>query len=569
MVKQMRNGSKVALRTAKCNAKVMGKHATRTFIRRMATANAEARRKLGSASGDQRVHRGRAMARMKSGSASGDQRASRGSDTACKKSEAARGDSQRSPEGAKRSGSPCTAYKRQKVRVTYYGVRVWVNPVDRNRAQEIFHKTRLEQQSWTSEDWKERAYEAARTAFLAGRHGGRPVGVPIDCQLDSNRDSVPSTTNHSFDDIQSRAGQEAPPVAGHATASEAVVISQNKRPGGALSNQSELALRTSPRVVELAHATSSAAAEYDCSHNAPVMLPTAEPVVGIPFTPQPVVDWLYDVVGRTYQVLQCLLGTHGSFESSGTFIDRETKEPLSGGMVCGFWGTEIGARRDQALIAWDYDADFAVFKTRDFDFGCLWRQASQILESQGLRCIEHTTGFKFRVCPANPLAFNDWRERRQHIHLVNPGLGRSGISTAASQSKKSGDAFVASGSNCLDIEVYNVVPAKPITILGTKKISANTEHLFPIVEGIFGPLRLPLPATPYVLDEEYGSHWSRVREVKVIHSCYKAKTITVRDAGVKRCAWPTIPLDDCGPLLGAYSGAGVVKSDSDIPWRFL
>ena len=60
MVKQMRNGSKVALRTAKCNVKVMGKLATPTFRRRMATANAEARRKLESASGDQRVDRGRA-----------------------------------------------------------------------------------------------------------------------------------------------------------------------------------------------------------------------------------------------------------------------------------------------------------------------------------------------------------------------------------------------------------------------------------------------------------------------------------------------------------------------------
>ena len=568
MVEQMHKGSKAARRTANRNVKVFA-----TKFR----ANAKARRGMKSALGDRRVDRGRAMACMNSRSASGNQRASRGRGTACKRSEAARGASQRSPEGAEQSGSPCTAYKRQKVRVTTYGVRFWVNPDDKDRAHEIVNKARLEQQSWTCVEWKKRVYASAQTAFGVGKHGGlRTLGT--DRQLASNCDSAPTTTNHSFDDIQSRAGQEAPPVAGQAEASDAVVISQNECvcvcsclcECGAFSSQSELALRTSPRVVELAHATSSAAAKYDCSHNAPVMLATAEPVVGIPFTPQPVVNWLYDVVGRTYQVLQCLLGTHGSFESSGTFIDRETKEPLSGGMVCGFWGTEIGARRDQALIAWDYDADFAVFKTRDFDFGCLWRQASQLLESQGLRCIEHTAGFKFRVCPSNPLAFNDWRERRQYIHLVKPGLGRAGISTAASQSKKNGDAFVASGPNCLDIEVYNVVPSKPIKIQGTKKkISANTEHLFPIVEGIFGPLRLPLPATPYVLDKEYGSHWSRVREVKVIHSSYQSKTQTVRDAGVKRCAWPTIPLYDCGPLLGAYSGAGVEKSDSDIPWRFL
>ena len=53
---------------------------------------------------------------------------------------------------------------------------------------------------------------------------------------------------------------------------------------------------------------------------------------------------------------------HGSFESTGTLIDRETKEALSGGMVCGFWGTELGARRDQALIAWDYNADFVFLR---------------------------------------------------------------------------------------------------------------------------------------------------------------------------------------------------------------
>ena len=41
---------------------------------------------------------------------------------------------------------------------------------------------------------------------------------------------------------------------------------------------------------------------------------------------------------------------------------------------------------------------------------------------------------------------------------------------------------------------------------GAKRL-LTLEALFPIVEGFFGPLRIPLPRTPAVLDSRFKSKW--------------------------------------------------------------
>ena len=80
----------------------------------------------------------------------------------------------------------------------------------------------------------------------------------------------------------------------------------------------------------------------------------------IPFTPQCVVNWIYQALGVTIETLQLLLGSN-RFNGKGELVDDSQTPAQLGGQVVVFWGTEIGARRTHSLIGWDYDADVAAF----------------------------------------------------------------------------------------------------------------------------------------------------------------------------------------------------------------
>ena len=45
-------------------------------------------------------------------------------------------------------------------------------------------------------------------------------------------------------------------------------------------------------------------------------------------------------------------------------------------------------------------------------FADVWQRARQRLQPLGLRMIEHHPGFKFRICPVQPLTYVGWIERR-------------------------------------------------------------------------------------------------------------------------------------------------------------
>ena len=138
----------------------------------------------------------------------------------------------------------------------------------------------------------------------------------------------------------------------------------------------------------------------------------------------------------------------------------------------------------------------------------------------------HDRDFKYRICPPQPLAYGDWRERYQGARVANPGITRAGLTKIASESRRRGKPIEApSGSNCLDLEVYTVKPDHHLTIRGTKKIKVPCADVFPLVEGIFGPLRIPLPRTPCILDAEYGSLWRQTWTVKKHH---KRKSCNLR-----------------------------------------
>ena len=132
------------------------------------------------------------------------------------------------------------------------------------------------------------------------------------------------------------------------------------------------------------------------------------------------------------------------------------------------------------------------------------------------------------------------------------------------------------GINCVDIEVHDVTAARGankrtrVVMHGAKgKIDLNPPSVFPIVEGIFGPLRVPVPRTTAMLVAEYGEDWGTARSMKVVASNCGSTMVSVNASGTKRSAWPSVGLLDCQSLLGGFWGAGLTQSDDDVSWRFL
>ena len=224
----------------------------------------------------------------------------------------------------------------------------------------------------------------------------------------------------------------------------------------------------------------------------------------------------------------------------------------------------MGSRRDQAIIAWDYDADFAIFVTPDVDIDSLWRRASRVLTPLGMRCIQHKS-FKFRFTPTDPVAWFPWRElyqetREQNMHLPRPTL----VQKVASLWRQGKRARHPHGCNCIDVEIYKVRPDRDVATRETGVI-VKTDSLFPIIEGALGPLRIPLPRTPVCLDAEYGLHW-REKYVAKVPSGMGCKHVQLTN-NFRRTIWPSRPLQRCEHLLGAYQVATTQLSTADVFWR--
>ena len=62
-------------------------------------------------------------------------------------------------------------------------------------------------------------------------------------------------------------------------------------------------------------------------------------------------------MGMALSVVQELLADKAAFTPRGQFVDRVDGSNACGGVVSDIWGTELGSRKDKALIAWDYDVD--------------------------------------------------------------------------------------------------------------------------------------------------------------------------------------------------------------------
>ena len=439
-----------------------------------------------------------------------------------------------------------TKKKRGKIKTfdPYFGLRIYVKPKDKEAFLAAAHSLWEKEEKWTSKRWKTALYTEARKNFGLEPWGGSHKKTSQD--------------NTSADQISPVAGHGMSPVA-HPLAEDAAGMSASK----------DLTSLVTDRAISLKHCESTCTAVYDSSGAAALMKAKHASGLLVPFTPQPVVDWLYQVLGMTLSLIQKLLGTKATFDANGCFVDKERGDQASGGMLATFWGTEIGVRRDQALVAWDYDVDLAAFITSDCDFDRVWRQAAEKMEPFGLRMINHRAKSKYRITPTRALAFNAWKERYQQTVLDNPGKGRPEIIRLASLSKKRHEPILSpSGCNCLDLEIYVVKPRSKLGIEGSSTIhKVPCSAIFPIAEGIFGPLRVPVPATSKILDLEYGQEWRHKQVVKAIQKSGRCIEVDVSGLNARRCAWPAMPLHSCSELIGGFYGVAL-DAASDTQWRY-
>ena len=136
------------------------------------------------------------------------------------------------------------------------------------------------------------------------------------------------------------------------------------------------------------------------------------------------------------------------------------------------------------------------------------------------------------------------------------------------------------GPHFIDIGVKVVKPNEPVVIIegaasgATKKartgISVDPKKLFPIVEGFFGPLRIPLPRTSAVLDAEYTRQWRTEYAIKTMTTkSGVGKYAGVLDKNDRRAIHPSVPLKGCPTYLGCFHGAGCDESPADVVWRWL
>jgi hypothetical protein len=267
-------------------------------------------------------------------------------------------------------------------------------------------------------------------------------------------------------------------------------------------------------------------------------LPTAdgETNIIIPYTPQFVVDWLYQALLDTVRVLESVLGVV-AYDKLGD------PHGAGKGQVVLWWGTHLGSVRDQALIAWDYDIDLAVFYHGDHGFDDTWNIASNALRKLGYRTTKH--GNKFRLGPQNPAAWAPWQELYQSVYEKQPMARPQLVKEVARRWQQGEQSKHPHGQNCIDIEVYKMQRAKPFTILGTTPFQLAAKDVFPTKIGVFGPLVFNVPQSTLVLEKEYGKKCISQRMAKVKNAKGGVLRWTEVPSDKRRSAWPACQLQHC------------------------
>ena len=203
------------------------------------------------------------------------------------------------------------------------------------------------------------------------------------------------------------------------------------------------------------------------------------------------------------------------------------------------------------MIAWDYDADLALFLSSAVGEGTflrLWGVVTAKLELLGYRCTMHGSMKHLRVSPLDPLAWSPYRELYHETKVKETGKNRMHLlKSTARQWRQGARASEPLGSNCVDIDIYKVSPStRPFTITDGKiSFSLKMDKVFPTAVGVFGPLMLPVPRSNAALVEMYGVNCLTTRKVKLqVGMGTKMKDLT--DKTIRRSAWPSMPLSRLG-----------------------
>ena len=460
--------------------------------------------------------------------------------------------------------------KRRKIRMPgLFGFRHWIYPEDQMAFSfKIGHlKSQFQGQAPSAKAIK--TYQVAIQKmmvqeFHGGRtkdNGGRYVARLPPAAFDPNAASCLGAASPARGGTQSRQ-PAGTPASGGITSTD-------------LETRLKIAFRPLEKV-EMRKPCDAPAAAYIQEANAAVAYMQAknatDSATDIQWLPQEAADWLYQATHYCIPLLQTLLGTHKAFNTKGQYLDANG-EPASGGQLVAFWGTEMGSRRDRALIAYDTDVDFEAFVTPCCDFAKVWSAAAPLLESIDLICKVTTLGKYYRICPRFPLTSNSWREWCHEAR--QPGVGRKGVLEAAKVKKTKGyPPAQPIGPHFIDIGVKVVVPNTPVVIqqgaaCGANRIIVEPHQLFPIVEGFFGPLRVPLPRTSAVLDAEYGDQWRTKYAVKTLGpKSGVGKYTRILDQHCRRAIHPSVPLKGCPTHLGCFEGASCDASPTDISWTW-
>ena len=311
------------------------------------------------------------------------------------------------------------------------------------------------------------------------------------------------------------------------------------------------------KAVPLEAGKSTAFGSY-VADGAAVSVIVSTPAGDVRYTPQSVANWLHQTLADVYLCLRELLDGRGQFNVRGEYKQRDidgdcrrAQVPASGGQLVMAYGTELGARRHQAMVAWDYDVDLVAFVTPGFDFDSIWRQAERVLKPLGLRLYAWNPGKNYRVCPDRALAWAPRKELYQETREMNPGKSRAWLQHRVRERWENGErAAHPHGANCLDLEVYVVKPGKPMLITGLKEPRpVQLAALFPVTDAFFGPLRLQVPRTPVLLRMDYGCQWRQKHVVHVITDRGGVQQQDLTGAGWRHSVWPSVPLRRCEALL--------------------
>ena len=109
---------------------------------------------------------------------------------------------------------------------------------------------------------------------------------------------------------------------------------------------------------------------------------TANGVIGL--TPFAVADWLYQATVDVFNACQNILG-------NSRFTEKGIIKGAGTGELVLWWGSHLGAARDQGLIAWDYDVDIAVFCKPSVAPDVLWRSVRCVLQPLGYSLAQYSS----------------------------------------------------------------------------------------------------------------------------------------------------------------------------------